>query len=100
MTNKKSNRKSYTVSVPLSIANRLELIKKLKGRKIDLGIEISKAISPMLTRLEKNMRVDKDTWKKAKRCPKCNSYLIPRKKGESEFYGCFNYPKCQHTENM
>ena len=35
-------------------------------------------------------------------CPECNSYMVPRKakKGKnagSEFYGCYNFPKCNAT---
>lgn len=38
-------------------------------------------------------------------CPKCEGYLIIRKKGERQFYGCSNYDGgniniCKYTESM
>ena len=33
-------------------------------------------------------------------CPECGGFLIRRKGKYGKFYGCTNYPKCKHTEQI
>ena len=35
-----------------------------------------------------------------KTCPKCGGTLIKRTGKHGEFYGCSNFPKCRHTEDL
>lgn len=38
---------------------------------------------------------------KPRKCPVCNEYLIVRtNKNKQSFFGCTNYPTCEHTESI
>tara|TARA_B100000700_G_scaffold267699_1_gene307832 strand:+ start:99866 stop:100180 length:315 start_codon:yes stop_codon:yes gene_type:complete len=100
MSKKKYKRKSYTLNLPLTITQRLHCIKKLRKGKIDMGWELTKYIMDALPEIEKKCGINKDTWKELKKCPKCDSYLLPKKGKKGKFYGCYNYPQCKHTENL
>lgn len=36
---------------------------------------------------------------KKKTCPECGSEMVPREGRYGKFYGCSNYPECNHTED-
>lgn len=91
-------RKSYTINLPLYLVNRLHCIKKLRKGKTDIGKELYKSIEKRVTEIEEKLNIDKDCWKNIKKCPACDSYLVVRNGKNSKFLGCFNFPKCRHTE--
>jgi hypothetical protein len=96
---KKANRKPYTVHIPTSVAGRLSFLKKLHKGKIDIGKEVARVLFPLLTRLEAESRIGKYDWRTSRKCPKCDSYLIVKQGKFGKFYGCYNHPRCKHTEN-
>ena len=40
------------------------------------------------------------TQKRTKPCPKCDGQLLKRKSVKGPFYGCSNYPTCNHSEQI
>lgn len=96
----KKNKKIYSVNLPLNLVNRLQFLKRLKKGKIDMGNEASSLFYKLVNELEKKNGLNNESWKKHKKCPECESYLIIKKGKNGKFYGCFNYPKCRHTESI
>lgn len=88
------------MKLPLTLVNRLRFIKSLKKGKIILENEIAKSLYPMVEKIEKNMKITESTYKEAKKCPDCDSYLIIRESKKGNFYGCYNFPVCKHTESI
>ncbi|NOH36747.1 DUF2726 domain-containing protein [Vibrio coralliilyticus] len=81
-------------------------ITKLQPNVIDKGQSIETAATPELERPKvkegshqahaKEMVVEQE-------CPKCGGMLIERQgsnKRSGKFYGCSNFPKCRHTQNI
>lgn len=91
---------NYTIQLPQKIVNRLHCVKKLKKGQIDMGKEIIPFINEFLKKIEKISKINDETWKDMKKCPKCESYLIRRKGKNSDFYGCYSFPLCTHTEKI
>ena len=96
----KNNKKSYSIKLPIDLINRIKFIKGVKKGKIILENEISKALYPMVENIEKSIKITKDTYKEARKCPECDSYLVIRKSKKGDFYGCYNFPECKHTTNI
>ena len=63
-----------------------------------MGRELYKEIEGKISEIEKRFNLSKDTWKYMKKCPKCDSNLVPRAGKNGKFMGCYNYPKCDYTE--
>jgi hypothetical protein len=93
-------KKSYSVQLPVALINRLSFLKKLRKGSIDIGKEITRRIYPFVIEEEKKARINRDTWKEAKKCPSCDSYLLLKTGKNGQFYGCFKYPACNHNESL
>jgi len=103
MSDNKSNekeKKSYSVLLPQDLVFRLQFIKKLKKGDLDISKEITKHFYDLINELEKKSNLNSNSWKEAKKCPKCDSYLVIKKGKRGDFYGCFNYPNCKHTDSL
>lgn len=100
MSSKKPVRKSYSLSLPINLVNRLLFLKRLKKGEVDMGRSASGFFYKLVEELEKKHRISQDTWKKHRKCPRCDSYLIVKKGKRGEFYGCYNYPECKWTESI
>ena len=97
---KKVEKKSYGVSLPKNLVNRLQFIKKLKKGDIDISQEMTTFFYEIVEKLEKESFIQKDTWYNNRKCPSCDSYLVLKTGKRGNFYGCHNYPKCKQTESI
>lgn len=101
MKNKKPyNRKSYSVHLSNETINRIKFIKAISKNKFDIGLFLEKTLSPILYKAETKLKIDKETWKKARKCERCNSYMIVKEGKNGKFYGCCNYPECKNTDSL
>jgi hypothetical protein len=98
--NSKIKRKGYSISLPFSLVNRLLFIKRLKKGEVDMGKESTGFFYKLIDELEKKNGINNESWKKHKKCPQCDSYLIIKKGKRGDFYGCYNYPNCKCTESI
>ncbi len=99
-TKKKIEKKTYGVTLPKNLVNRLQFVKKLKKKEIDISEEVVDFFYKLASDLEKQSGINNKTWFESKKCPKCESFLILKKGKKGEFYGCYNYPKCKSTESV
>jgi ssDNA-binding Zn-finger/Zn-ribbon topoisomerase 1 len=96
-----SKTKGIMVTLPKNLAERLAFLRNFHHRKINLNPRISKAMFELVGDIEKELKIEHDTWANAKKCPKCNSGIIfVKKTAKSKFYGCSKYPLCKHSENV
>ena len=98
--NKKQKRKSYSITLPVNLVNRLLFLKRLKKGDVDMGKEATGFFYKLVDNLEKSNGIHRDSWKEHKKCPSCDSYLIIKKGKRGDFYGCYNYPECKWTESI
>lgn len=97
---RKVEKKAYGVTLPKNLVNRLQFLKRLKKKDIDISEESLDFFYKLAEELEKKNGITNKTWFESKKCPKCDSYLILKKGKKGEFYGCYNYPKCKATESI
>lgn len=76
----------------------LEAEKFAEDKPIELidGFKLLKYIE--LAEKQKSLKGVEST--ENKKCPKCGGELIKKSGKFGPFYGCENYPKCSHTENI
>jgi hypothetical protein len=100
-----SQKKGVQITLPKSLAERFSFLRKLKHRAPNLNSDVEKVIDSFVSELENKLRIDKDSWRGSKPCPKCSTGVlyIKRKKNDPKsrpFYGCSHFPECRHTENL
>lgn len=93
-----------SMSLDKRTVERIRMLKKVSGKAEELIIntDINIALLSVLDTLEAKKGLKNDSWKSAKVCPKCSGGVLFHKERRTDsklFYGCSNYPKCQHTEN-
>lgn len=98
-------KKGVQVTLPKALAERLAFLRKLKHRAPNLNRDVEQAIEQLVSKTEEKLRIDKDSWRRSKSCPKCPTgvLFVKRKKGDPNarpFYGCSHFPECKHTENV
>jgi len=99
-----SQKKGLQITLPKSLAERFIFLRKLKHRTPNLNSDVEKSIESLVSDIERKLRIEKDSWRGSKPCPKCSTGVlyIKRKKSDPKsrpFYGCSHFPDCRHTEN-
>ncbi|MBD78111.1 MAG: hypothetical protein CL840_04075 [Crocinitomicaceae bacterium] len=97
-------KKGVQITLPKSLAERFSFLRRLKHRAPNLNRDMEKLVEEFVSSMEDKLRIDKDSWRRSKSCPKCSTgvLFIKRKKNDPSarpFYGCSHFPECRHTEN-
>lgn len=82
-----------------NMESELDLIAEGKVDHIQLLKEFYNKFMPILEVAQQNMEKIKPVVTD-KICPLCGGNLVIRKSRYGEFYGCSNFPKCKHIEQM
>lgn len=82
-----------------NMESELDLIADGKVDHIQLLKDFYNKFMPILEAAQQNMEKIKPVVTD-KICPLCGGNLVIRKSRYGEFYGCSNFPKCKHIEQM
>ncbi|WP_441361760.1 type I DNA topoisomerase [Acholeplasma laidlawii] len=82
-----------------NMESELDLIAEGKVDHIQLLKEFYNKFMPILEAAQQNMEKIKPVVTD-KICPLCGGNLVIRKSRYGEFYGCSNFPRCKHIEQM
>jgi ssDNA-binding Zn-finger/Zn-ribbon topoisomerase 1 len=105
MVDKKEQAKtSISMTVDKRTVERLRLLRKvdLKGYA-EVIDKINLAMLPIITESEKGLNLNKNAWREAKVCPKCETGVLVKRFRRSDkrpFLSCFKFPECRYTEDM
>lgn len=106
--------KNVTHWSPVIYSNQLIQTIRSKDKESNLSFEQIQVIADQLNRerlrggkenrnhikqVKKKLRENRENSTSIN-CPNCGDILIKRMGKYGDFYGCSNYPKCKHTENI
>lgn len=92
--------KNYTISLPKNLVNRLQFIKKIEKKNIDISKDSINFFYELVSKLENESGIKSNCWYQSKKCPECDSYLVIKTGKNGDFYGCYSYPDCKKTETI
>jgi ssDNA-binding Zn-finger/Zn-ribbon topoisomerase 1 len=95
---------SISMTLDKRTVERLRLLRKIDQKVYGEIVEkLNLAMLPVITEAEKDIKINKNAWRDAKVCPKCESGVLMkrfRRSDKKPFLSCHRFPECRHTEDI
>lgn len=91
-------KQSVSVTVDKEIALRIKHFRSVINDSTAFREDIQNAVLGVLVSHEQKNRIEPDSWRHSRICPKCNNgQLVLRKGARGLFLGCSDFPTCRHS---